>query len=158
MRQFTKLVVLQFLRAYKWAISPMFPPACRYIPTCSDYAMEAVDRYGALRGTGMTFLRLLRCHPFAHGGYDPVVKQRACNDASCESAITQPAQPSTSPASDAVGLSSRASVLCAARDLGEPRDVSRPLRHNNRAFGSLPCQAALLPFASSISPRDLRKR
>jgi uncharacterized protein len=74
MRQFAKLVVLQLLRAYKWAISPMFPPACRYVPTCSDYAMEAVDRYGALRGSGMTFLRLLRCHPLARGGYDPVVK------------------------------------------------------------------------------------
>jgi len=74
MRQFAKLVVLQLLRAYKWAISPMFAPACRYVPTCSEYAMEAVDRYGALRGSGMTFLRLLRCHPFAHGGYDPVVK------------------------------------------------------------------------------------
>jgi len=74
MRQFAKLVVLQLLRAYKWAISPMFAPACRYVPTCSEYAMEAVDRYGALRGSGMTLLRLLRCHPFALGGYDPVVK------------------------------------------------------------------------------------
>ena len=50
MRQFAKLVVLQLLRGYKWAISPMFPPACRYVPTCSEYAMEAVERYGALRG------------------------------------------------------------------------------------------------------------
>jgi hypothetical protein len=97
MRQFAKLVVLQVLRAYKWAISPMFPPACRYIPTCSDYAMEAVDRYGALRGSAMTLLRLLRCHPFAHGGYDPVVKQPACGEAGCEPVVTQQAQPSTSP-------------------------------------------------------------
>ncbi len=74
MRQFAKLVALRLLRAYKWAISPMFPPACRYVPTCSDYAMEAVERYGALRGGLMALLRLLRCHPFAHGGYDPVVK------------------------------------------------------------------------------------
>jgi putative membrane protein insertion efficiency factor len=75
MRQFAKLVALQMLRAYKWAISPMFPPACRYVPTCSEYAMEAVERYGALRGGLMALGRLLRCHPFAHGGYDPVVKQ-----------------------------------------------------------------------------------
>jgi hypothetical protein len=75
MRQFAKLVVLQLLRAYKWAISPMFPPACRYVPTCSEYAMEAVERYGAVRGGLMAVWRLLRCHPFAHGGYDPVVKQ-----------------------------------------------------------------------------------
>lgn len=74
MRQFAKLVTLRLLQAYKWAISPMFPPACRYVPTCSEYAMEAVERYGALRGGLMALLRLLRCHPFARGGYDPVVK------------------------------------------------------------------------------------
>jgi putative membrane protein insertion efficiency factor len=74
MRDAGKLVVLRLLRAYKWAISPMFPPACRYVPTCSEYAMEAVERYGALRGGLMALWRLLRCHPFAHGGYDPVVK------------------------------------------------------------------------------------
>lgn len=74
MRNVAKLVVLQMLRAYKWAISPLFLPACRYVPTCSEYAMEAVERYGALRGGFMAVMRLLRCHPFAHGGYDPVVK------------------------------------------------------------------------------------
>jgi putative membrane protein insertion efficiency factor len=74
MRSFAKLVVLQLLRGYKWAISPMFPPACRYVPTCSEYAMEAVERYGAVRGGMMALRRLVRCHPFAHGGYDPVVK------------------------------------------------------------------------------------
>jgi uncharacterized protein len=74
MRQFAKLVMLRLLRGYKWAISPMFPPACRYVPTCSEYAMEAVDRYGAVRGGFIAFMRLLRCHPFARGGYDPVVK------------------------------------------------------------------------------------
>ena len=74
MRQFAKLVVLQLLRAYKWAISPMLPPSCRFVPTCSEYAMEAVDRYGVLRGGLMALARLLRCHPLAHAGYDPVVK------------------------------------------------------------------------------------
>jgi len=74
MRQFAKLVTLRLLRAYKWAISPMFPPSCRYVPTCSEYAMEAVERYGALRGGLMALVRLLRCHPLARGGYDPVVK------------------------------------------------------------------------------------
>ena len=68
-------VTLQLLRGYKWAISPIFPPACRYVPTCSEYAMEAVERYGVLRGGLMSAMRLLRCHPFAHGGYDPVVRQ-----------------------------------------------------------------------------------
>jgi putative membrane protein insertion efficiency factor len=74
MRQFPKLVALQMLRAYKWAISPLFPPACRYVPTCSEYAAEAVERYGALRGGAMAAWRLLRCHPLARGGYDPVVR------------------------------------------------------------------------------------
>ena len=69
-----KIVVLQLLRAYKWAISPMFPPACRYVPSCSEYAMEAVERYGALRGGWMALIRVLRCHPFARAGYDPVVQ------------------------------------------------------------------------------------
>jgi uncharacterized protein len=75
MSNFAKFVTLQLLRAYKWAISPMFPPACRFVPTCSEYAMEAVERYGALRGTFMALARILRCHPFARSGYDPVVKQ-----------------------------------------------------------------------------------
>ena len=74
MQNVAKLVVLFILRAYKWAISPMFPPACRYVPTCSDYALEAIDRFGVLRGGFMAFTRLLRCHPFVRGGYDPVVR------------------------------------------------------------------------------------
>ncbi len=74
MRNAAKFVVLQLLRAYKWAISPMFLPACRYVPSCSEYAMEAVERYGALRGGLMGLMRLLRCHPLARGGYDPVVR------------------------------------------------------------------------------------
>lgn len=75
MSNFAKLVTLQMLRAYKWAISPLLPPACRFVPTCSEYAMEAVERYGALRGGWMALARILRCHPFSHAGYDPVVKQ-----------------------------------------------------------------------------------
>jgi putative membrane protein insertion efficiency factor len=66
---------LVMLRAYKWAISPLLLPACRYVPTCSEYAMEAVDRYGALRGGWMAIARVLRCHPFVRGGYDPVPRQ-----------------------------------------------------------------------------------
>jgi len=73
MRSPARIVVLQLLRGYKWAISPMFPAACRYVPTCSEYAMEAVERYGAVRGGWMSVMRLLRCHPFVKGGYDPVI-------------------------------------------------------------------------------------
>jgi putative membrane protein insertion efficiency factor len=60
------------LRGYKWAISPMLPPACRYTPTCSEYAMEAVERYGALRGSLKAAWRVLRCNPWGRAGYDPV--------------------------------------------------------------------------------------
>ncbi len=74
MQEIGKFVVLQLLRGYKWAISPMFPPACRYVPTCSEYAMEAVERYGVLRGGCKAAMRVLRCHPFVRGGDYPVVK------------------------------------------------------------------------------------
>jgi uncharacterized protein len=77
MQQFAKFVVLQLLRLYKEAVSPLLLPACRYVPSCSEYAMEAVERYGVLRGGGMALKRLLRCHPFVRGGYDPVAKIHA---------------------------------------------------------------------------------
>jgi uncharacterized protein len=80
MGNFAQHVVLQLLRAYKCAISPLLPPSCRYVPTCSEYAMEAVDRFGVLRGGWMSFTRLLRCHPFVRGGYDPVVKEKHLTD------------------------------------------------------------------------------
>ncbi|MGD0989656.1 MAG: membrane protein insertion efficiency factor YidD [Candidatus Sulfotelmatobacter sp.] len=73
MTEYGKFAALLLLRAYKWAISPMLPTACRYVPTCSEYAMEAVERYGALRGGWVALSRLLRCHPFSGSGYDPVV-------------------------------------------------------------------------------------
>jgi uncharacterized protein len=82
MRQLAQLVTLQLLRAYKWIVSPMFAPACRYVPTCSEYAMEAVERYGAARGGMMALWRLLRCHPFARGGYDPVMNKRLSDERS----------------------------------------------------------------------------
>lgn len=68
--------LLASLRAYKWAFSPLLPPACRYVPTCSEYAAEALERYGACRGSLMALWRLLRCHPFVRGGFDPVPLER----------------------------------------------------------------------------------
>lgn len=79
MKQIPRTVALLLLRTYKWAISPMFLPACRYVPTCSEYAMEAVDRYGVIRGSMIAAWRVLRCHPFAKGGVDPVVPLEAIN-------------------------------------------------------------------------------
>ena len=67
-----RAAVVTVLRAYKWAVSPLLLPACRYVPTCSEYAMEAVDRFGVVRGGGMALWRVLRCHPLVEGGFDPV--------------------------------------------------------------------------------------
>jgi putative membrane protein insertion efficiency factor len=71
-----KSLALWILRTYKRWLSPLLPPSCRYVPTCSEYAMEAVERFGALRGGFMAMGRLLRCHPFVKGGYDPVPEPR----------------------------------------------------------------------------------
>ncbi|QIA28356.1 membrane protein insertion efficiency factor YidD [Thermaerobacter sp. PB12/4term] len=65
-------VALALLGFYRRWISPLKPPACRYTPTCSAYAMEAVERYGVFRGGWLAVRRVLRCHPWAPGGYDPV--------------------------------------------------------------------------------------
>ena len=64
--------MLVMLRFYKRVISPMLPPCCRYTPTCSEYAMQAVEKYGAVKGGWLAAKRILRCHPFHEGGYDPV--------------------------------------------------------------------------------------
>jgi len=63
---------LLFLRAYKRFISPLLPPLCRFEPTCSVYTMQAVEKYGVLRGVWLGMRRLARCHPFNPGGWDPV--------------------------------------------------------------------------------------
>lgn len=65
-------VAVAGLRCYKRFISPFLPSACRFHPTCSEYMLEAVEKYGVLRGTWIGILRLLRCHPLHEGGFDPV--------------------------------------------------------------------------------------
>ncbi|MCR4427649.1 MAG: membrane protein insertion efficiency factor YidD [Firmicutes bacterium] len=68
-----KLVILFMIQLYRTLLSPLkMGPSCRYQPTCSEYALEAVRKYGTARGLGLALRRLLRCHPFSKGGYDPV--------------------------------------------------------------------------------------
>ncbi len=59
------------LRAYRRYVSPMKPPTCRYVPTCSEYSIQALQKYGLLKGTAKSIWRVLRCNPFSKGGYDP---------------------------------------------------------------------------------------
>lgn len=65
-------IALALIRGYKVFISPMLPPSCRFVPTCSEYGYEAIEKYGIIRGGWMTARRISRCHPFSTGGYDPV--------------------------------------------------------------------------------------
>jgi uncharacterized protein len=65
------------IRIYQWTLSPMLGGRCRFYPSCSCYAHEAIERHGALAGTWLAAKRLLRCHPFSPGGYDPVPDERA---------------------------------------------------------------------------------
>jgi putative membrane protein insertion efficiency factor len=67
-----KRILLALLRIYKIALSPYLGSQCRFLPTCSDYARDAIISHGPARGTWMAACRLCRCHPFAKGGYDPV--------------------------------------------------------------------------------------
>ncbi|PWT93587.1 MAG: membrane protein insertion efficiency factor YidD [Acidobacteria bacterium] len=66
------VIVLFFLHIYKKYISPLLPPSCRFTPTCSEYMIDAVTRYGAAKGVYLGLKRLVRCNPFCKGGFDPV--------------------------------------------------------------------------------------
>nr|WP_255375264.1 MULTISPECIES: membrane protein insertion efficiency factor YidD [Atopobiaceae] len=64
--------LLLLIKGYKKYLSPLFPPSCIYEPTCSQYALEAIEKHGALKGSWLAFRRIIRCNPFHKGGYDPV--------------------------------------------------------------------------------------
>lgn len=67
-----KKVIINLIRFYRKNISPLKNPCCKYVPTCSQYAIEAIEKYGAFKGSLMALWRILRCNPFSKGGYDPV--------------------------------------------------------------------------------------
>lgn len=67
-----KKISIILIKTYRHLISPLFPPSCRFQPTCSQYAIEAIERFGTLQGSWLAIKRISRCHPFHPGGYDPV--------------------------------------------------------------------------------------
>ena len=71
-----KGIFLRLIRFYQKYISPMKQPCCKYIPTCSNYAIQAIERFGIVKGGCLALFRLLRCNPFSRGGYDPVPEKR----------------------------------------------------------------------------------
>ncbi|MBQ3260098.1 MAG: membrane protein insertion efficiency factor YidD [Alistipes sp.] len=71
-RRIVALPLILLIRFYQTCISPLTPPACRYTPTCSQYGLEALRKYGLFKGGWLTFKRIMRCHPWGGSGYDPV--------------------------------------------------------------------------------------
>ncbi|MBE0447112.1 MAG: membrane protein insertion efficiency factor YidD [Actinobacteria bacterium] len=67
-----KKITIGFIKLYQRVLSPVLPPSCRFYPSCSNYALQAIEKYGTVKGGIMATDRLLRCHPFSPGGYDPV--------------------------------------------------------------------------------------
>ncbi|MGM9988477.1 MAG: membrane protein insertion efficiency factor YidD [Bacillaceae bacterium] len=71
-----KYIFITIFRFYQKFISPLKPPSCRFYPTCSSYGIEAMQTHGAIKGTILTIMRILKCHPFHPGGFDPVPEKR----------------------------------------------------------------------------------
>lgn len=67
-----RMILINLIKFYRKKISPMYMPRCKYIPTCSQYALEAIEKYGAIKGGIMSIWRILKCNPFSRGGFDPV--------------------------------------------------------------------------------------
>ncbi len=70
--KFFTLIAIFIVKLYKWFLSPLLPPACRYVPTCSEYSMEALKKYGVLKGGWLSIKRIVSCNPWGGHGHDPV--------------------------------------------------------------------------------------
>ncbi len=82
-------ILIAFVKVYQYTISPLLGQRCRYYPSCSNYAVEALREHGALRGLGLATWRLLRCNPFSNGGYDPVPpRHKGCEHEHCETNLS----------------------------------------------------------------------
>lgn len=71
-----KYILIRLIEFYRRFISPLTPPSCKYTPTCSQYGLEAIERFGAFKGGALTLWRFLRCNPWSKGGYDPVPEKK----------------------------------------------------------------------------------
>ena len=69
------LLLIKFIKIYKYLVSPMIGPSCRYLPTCSDYSIEALKTYGFVKGLLLSLKRIMSCHPWGNSGFDPVKKE-----------------------------------------------------------------------------------
>lgn len=67
-----KFLLINLIKIYRYTLSPLFPPSCRFYPTCSEYSIEAIQKHGAVKGSWLMLKRIAKCHPFHSGGYDPV--------------------------------------------------------------------------------------
>ena len=74
MNIFTQLLI-KFIKIYKYLISPLIAPSCRYLPTCSEYSIEALKTYGFIKGLSLSLKRIMSCHPWGNSGFDPVKKK-----------------------------------------------------------------------------------
>ena len=74
MNIFTQLLI-KFIKTYKYIISPLISPSCRYLPTCSEYSIEALKTYGFIKGLSLSLKRIMSCHPWGNSGFDPVKKE-----------------------------------------------------------------------------------
>jgi putative membrane protein insertion efficiency factor len=72
MKRAITAILVFLIKAYKTVLSPLFPPSCRFYPTCSTYTMEAIQKHGPAKGGWLGFRRIMRCHPWNDGGYDPI--------------------------------------------------------------------------------------